>query len=176
MGNVINTPASAAEIIVGTLLALPGSVMPPALADPPATAVVIERNGAACIAAAALERAPFLTLRWDADAGQIADVAAWPDLHEARLAADSLRVLINQRERGLMLLQPHVYCRIVGADTSRWRVIGPSWGGTVEETGREGRVRVYADHTRRSVGTSASLRAGARRLARLNGMSDARLV
>ncbi|MGV9383465.1 hypothetical protein ACWDRB_47165 [Nonomuraea sp. NPDC003707] len=179
MTNPITSSADLREITIGTLLDIPSRAMPPALLDPPAPAVVIEqhlgRSGNVYVAAVALEWTPFLTLRWHADAWAFTDVAAWRDLWDARIAAASLQDLLDQQARG-GVVQPRVYCRIQGADTSRWRVIGPHWGGTVEETDRPGRVRVYTDHDPDPVAVSASLRAGARKLVRLHGMPNAILV
>lgn len=169
-------PASAHAISVGTLLDIPDRDLPAELLNPPAPAVVIEthggRGGAAYIAAVALEWTPFLTLRWDGE--RFPDVAAWPDLLDARLAADSLRDLLDQKARGRVPL-PRVSCRVVDADETRWRVVGPSWGGRVEEV-RPGRVAAFTDHCPDPIGYSASLRAGVRRLARFHRMPDARLV
>ncbi|WP_043637363.1 hypothetical protein [Nonomuraea candida] len=177
--SITTSPAAGPSAVTpGTLLDIPSSAMPPELLDPPAPAVVIEtgggRDGTACIAAVALEWTPFLTFRWSAKTPGVADVAAWPDLVEARMAARALTLLLDQEARG-EALRPLVYCREAGADRPRWRLIGPSWGGTVEQV-REGRVRVFTDHVPDPVGYSASLRAGARRLARLHCMPAAVLV
>ncbi|MEU4331435.1 hypothetical protein [Nonomuraea dietziae] len=150
-------------ILNGRLIPIHTGALPFLPDAAPFTAVILDRSGPyqyeAYAAVAPIAGMPFLSLRWDADAQQVADVACWEHGSDAIRAAYHLAVWRGAES------QVRIGLRWYGRGARR--VIGPRWGGIVTRTG--GRCFVYTDHQDEPIGTAQGFVSGARKLARHHG-------
>ncbi|MGV9383469.1 hypothetical protein ACWDRB_47185 [Nonomuraea sp. NPDC003707] len=159
-------------LLEGSVVPIPARAMPLGLGldldGEPIVAVITHQRlwwGIdAYTAIAPVHQAPHMSLRWDAETGQAADVACWQTPGEALIATSNLATSLSSRaEHG----KPFMAVTIVDNRQGERRVVGPDWGGTLFRHGRD--IHVHADFSPNRVGMVRSYRAGARKLAQQNG-------
>ncbi|MBG0818914.1 hypothetical protein [Planomonospora sp. ID82291] len=170
MPTYLPAPGAGAYFTPGAVVPIPAEALPAELVDRAPVDAVVTRDRRlwgvpAYVAAAPIHHAAFLSFRWDAETGQVADVACWPSEGEADRAAYNLaRTVSAPAKEG----KPLTHVTVTWGGIGGRRVIGPAWGGTL--TRGKGGILVRADFRPEPVGTASTYRTGARLLARHHGV------